>query len=732
MTPERWQQIQAVFESASTRSPAERRALLDQACGDDTELRTEVESLLGAEDLDVTLLDGKVLEIGGQMLARGQSVAGTRLGNYRILREIGRGGMAAVYASVRADEQYHQQVAIKLIRHGMDSERMVARFRQERQILANLVHPNIARLLDGGVTSDGLPYLVMERIDGEPIDTYCDRRSLSIADRLQLFRTVCSAVHYAHQNLVIHRDLKPSNILVTEEGSPKLLDFGIAKLIEPDSTETTGELTLDGPRPMTPEYASPEQVLDRPVTTASDVYALGVLLYRLLTGQRPYRIEQLTQREIERVICHQEPERPSATFRVAEPGDSSNGTPTRDAISRRRDATAEQLRRRLRGDLDNIVRMAMRKTPERRYGSAQQLSEDIRRHLERLPIIARDDSLGYLTAKFIRRNRLAVSAAGLIFLSLTGGLAVALWQAAVARTERLTAQTVASFVIEDVFKVSDPEKARGEDITARQLLERSAAKIDHLADQPIVQAALMDAIGSVYLGLGLLDEAAPHLGRALDLRRQHLSANDPALADSLAHVGEYLADRGRIAEAEALHSEALDLRRRQLDADDPRLAQSEADLALMVAMRGRLDEAEVLMRQALERQQEVLGEDHEKVAETLNSLALVLRRKGQLEEAAPIYRRALDTTIERLGDDHPQVLVNLNNLAIVLCNLGQHSAATSLFERAEALGTKVLGENHSSLATTRSNLASCLQSRGDIEAAEALFRDALDLRRTTL
>ena len=289
MTPERWQQVKRVFHDASALDAGERGVFLDEACADDPELRSEVESLFESEERDVSIVDGDLFDVFGKLLAQGwhDDREGLRLGHYRILKEIGRGGMAAVYAAVRADDEFDQEVAIKLVRHGMESELMVARFRQERQILAHLDHPSIARLFDGGVTPDGLPYLVMEKIDGEPIDAFCDRRRLSVEERLGLFRTVCQAVDYAHRNLVIHRDLKPSNILVTSDGTPKLLDFGIAKLIEPEERGRETELTLDGPRPMTPDYASPEQVRGRPVTTASDVYALGVLLYRLLTGRRP-------------------------------------------------------------------------------------------------------------------------------------------------------------------------------------------------------------------------------------------------------------------------------------------------------------------------------------------------------------------------------------------------------------------------------------------------------------
>ena len=731
MTPERWQQIKQVFESAAAREPEERRAYLEEACAGDDPLRAEVETLLESEGRDLAVLDGGVLDAFARMLASEPGNAGRRLGSYRILREIGRGGMAAVFAAVRADEQYRQQVAIKLIRRGMDTERMIARFRQERQILANLVHPNIARLLDGGVTEDGLPYLVMELIDGLPIDAYCDRRRLPVARRLELFRTVCGAVQYAHRNLVVHRDLKPSNILVTADGVPKLLDFGIAKLLEPDGLASErdaapAELTLDGPRPMTPSYASPEQVLGQPVITASDVYALGVLLYRLLSGRRPYRIERLDRREIERVVCERTPERPSAAVRRP----PAAGTAP-EATARRRDATPEQLVRALSGDLDNIVMMAMRKDPERRYGSAEQLSEDVRRHLQQLPVIAREDTAVYRAGKFIRRHGLGVAAAALVLLSLLGGIAATTWQARGARPERATAQTVSDFLV-DLFEPFDPENARGEAVTARELLLRSVTEIDELADRPKVQAALMDTIGLLHLKLGLWGDAAPLLEDALALRRLHLGADDLALADSLVNVGELEAARARFEDAEALHREALALLRRRLGDGHQRVAESENLLALVLMSRGRPDEAEQLLRGALENQLLVLDQEHEDVAETLNNLALVLRQTSRLEEAEDLYRQALGMGRRLLGEDHPKVAILLNNLALVLCARGEYQEAGGLLEQAEELARKVLGEEHHSLATTRSNLATCLRGAGDVEGAERQLRSSLELRRKAL
>ncbi|HEX9735565.1 MAG TPA: serine/threonine-protein kinase [Thermoanaerobaculia bacterium] len=715
MTPERWQQVKDVFAEAAGRAPEERSGFLDRACAGDGELRAEVESLLASEEREVEVVDGDLFHLFGRLLAAGDGAA-PQVGRYRLGEEIGRGGMAVVYTAVRSDEEFHQEVAVKLIRRGMDTAPMIARFRQERQILAHLSHPNIARLYDGGVTEDGLPYLVMERIDGEPIDVYCDRRRLALRQRLELFRTVCAAVHSAHQNLVVHRDLKPSNILVAEGGVPKLLDFGIAKLLEPEQDEAAPELTAEGPRPMTPEYASPEQLQGRPVTTASDVYALGVLLYRLLTGRRPYQLRFLSRQEIEYVVCEKEPERPSTA--VEREGEVAAALPAR-----------RELRRTLRGDLDNIAMKALRKEPERRYGSAEQLAEDVRRYLDGLPVIARDDTMAYRAGKFVRRHRLGVAAAAIVFLALVGAVAATTWQMRVAQRERLTAQTVSDFLI-DLFEVSDPERARGREITARELLAKSVGALDALAGQPEVQAAVMDTVGRVHLQLGLLEDAEPLLDRALDVRRRSRRVSAPALADSLFNVAELKVARGRYAEAEELHRKALAMRRRHLVEEDERLAQSENALALALNALGRPGEAEAILRTALERQSRVLGA-HEEVALTINNLALVLRGRED-REAAALYRRALEMNRELIGDGHPDLAGGLKNLATVLCELGEHEEALTLFAEAEALERKVLGLDHWTVATTWNNLANCKRTMGDLDEADNLYRKALELRRTVL
>jgi len=420
----RWQKVKDLFGDALEQDPAERKAFLDNSCNGDHALCAEVESLLAAAQEATDQAEPE---------PEPDRMLGRRLGAYQIVQSIASGGMATVYLAHRADDQYRKRVAIKLIHPGLANDALCRRFRSERQTLAALDHPNIVKLLDGGTTEEGLPYLVMDYVDGQPIDTYCDRHQLTVEDRLKLFRTVCGAVEHAHQNRIIHRDLKPSNILVTADGSPRLLDFGIAKLLSPELSPDMGLMTTAGIHHMTPAYASPEQVRGDEITYASDVYSLGVVLYELLTGHRPYRFKNYTQAEVERVICETEAERPSTVVTRAEPDQGPEGSSshavTPDGLSQARGVPLEKLRRRLKGDLDNIVLKALHKEPQRRYRSVQEFSEDVARHLDDRPVKARPNTLQYRTKKLLRRRKTEMVAVMLLLL-LAGGWAYSVWRQA--------------------------------------------------------------------------------------------------------------------------------------------------------------------------------------------------------------------------------------------------------------------------------------------------------------
>jgi eukaryotic-like serine/threonine-protein kinase len=488
LTPERWQQVRVLLASVVALPVAERQSFLDKSCGDDGELRQEVESLLlSHEQAAGGFLETPVIDLASASVQLNKNTrrSGGRLGAYLILEEIGRGGMGEVYRAVRADGEFTKEVAIKLVRGGFDSASIRERFRNERQILAGLDHPNVARLLDGGTTENGVPFLIMELVDGDSIDSYCDAHQLNVTARLELFRQVCMAVQYAHQHLVIHRDIKPTNILVTKAGVPKLLDFGIARIFGPSGLS---QETLS--MPMTPDYASPEQVRGEPITTATDVYSLGVVLYQLLTGHSPYGAESRTSHELLQVIAQTDPEPPSvAVFRAmhsSKPGDSSSYIP--EQVSSAREGANAKLARRLSGDIDNIVLKALRKEPSRRYSSAEQFGDDIHRHLEGLPVAARKSTWNYRAGKFVRRNFAGVTAAAVVSITLLTGIVVTLREAHVAQAERVRAEQrfkdVRELANSDLFELHDAiDQLPGSASVNNLLIQRALKYLSKLSQE---------------------------------------------------------------------------------------------------------------------------------------------------------------------------------------------------------------------------------------------------------
>src|ERR1700733_10616586 len=499
----RWQQIQLVFEDVIDASPTERATRLAASCGADTDLKRSVESLLASDQRTEDPLLNAISEAAESLLVEHQDrLVGTHVGHYRVVSILGHGGMSTVYRGERDDVHYRQTVAIKVLQHAALHPRLRNRLHSERHILATLDHPSIARLIDSGDLEDGTPYLVMEHVDGESIDTYCDSRTLFIRERLELFVQVCAAVQYAHRNLVVHRDIKAANILVTPEGTPKLLDFGIAKLLAPESLSHTVPVTRLQERILTPENAAPEQVLGRSITTATDIYSLGVLLYQLLTGRSPYRLLSYSQLQLERAICMDDPVRPSQMVVAKLSGENDAD---RSRISDRRGLSPQRLRARLGGDLDAIVAMAMRKEPERRYPSVEALADDLNRHLLGQPVRARQGDWRYNGSKFLRRHVFAVAGIVVVFLGLALFAGAMLWEnqrIELARDataqERDRAQQVSAFLV-DVFSQADPFNAQGKEPTAKELLDRGAEKISgNLGLQPEVRAQLLESIGLAY------------------------------------------------------------------------------------------------------------------------------------------------------------------------------------------------------------------------------------------
>ncbi len=725
MTPrEHWRVVSELFNDALELPAGQRRDFLERSC-DDQELLREVVELLADEERSGDGLLAQPYFSVHKCIAEEQ--VGRLIGPYRLLRRLGHGGMGAVYLAERADGEFEQQVAVKLLHPSLSSGEVMRRFRSERQILAKLSHPNVARLLDGGTTDDGflqrgtsggLPYFVMEYVDGQPIDAFCNAHSIPIRERLGLFRSLCAAVSFAHRNLVVHRDLKPGNILVTPEGQVKLLDFGLADLFEGEQPRTTREgLVL-----MTLPYASPEQIRDEAVSTASDVYSLGVVLYQLLTGRRPHEAENPD--DLARAIRERSPRRPSAV----EPGD------------RLRAGDPKRLRRRLAGDLDHIVLKALDKVPEQRFDSVEQLSDDVRRHLEDLPVRSRPDTFGYLAGKFIRRHRWRVAVAALVALLVSAfTVSTAVQNARIVhqneeiarqvdqiRRERDRARSATEFLV-DVLGTSDPRRAKGETPTVREVLDDTAVRLrTEMLDQPLIRAALLDAVGRVYHSLGLLEQARPPLEEALAVRREHLDADDPVLAESLHNLAGLERSDGGAEISESLIREAIGVQRVAFRGGHRDLARGLSNLASLLRRLGRPDEAEPLAREALEVQQQLFGEDHVDLAVTLNNLARILVDLGNFAEGEACFLRSIEIRREFEGADDPGLANTLNNLAMLLIgHLERSVEAEPLLRESLRIRRKVYGERHRRLVNPLNNLALLLTSLGQYEEARALFDDAL-------
>ncbi len=724
---ERWRRIEALFHEALERAEGERSAFLEGACDGDAGLRLEVESLLAAESaedrIERAVAGGIVLAAEEDAEASTEAIP-QRIGPYRLLEEIGRGGLGTVYLAER-DEPFRMQAALKLVRRGLDTEEIMARLRQERQILARLDHPNIARLLDGGSTEDGRPYFVMERVQGEPIDLWCARRGTALLERIDLFVTACGAVQYAHQSLVVHRDLKPSNLLVTEDGVPKLLDFGIAKLLDPEDLALAALATRAEMRLLTPAYASPEQIQGLPLTTATDVYSLGVLLYQLLTGCHPYPLTGRTAAALEREILASEPLPPS------------------EAVGRD-GAEARRLRRRLQGDLDTIVLTALRKEPRERYASVEQLADDLRRHLAGLPVRARRSTLAYRAGRFARRHRTAISAAALAAAGLIAGTAAALWQASQAgqararaegllaesEVQRTKAERISAFLV-DLFEISEPERARGATMTAREILDRGAEGIrNDLAREPEAQAVLLLTVGQVYQKLGLYAEAEPPLRQALDLRKRVLGGGHADTAASHSGLGLLLIDRGAYEEAEGHLRQALAIRRR--GGAGAEMGKCLNDLGLVLYYQGRIEEAGAFLRFALAVRQRSLGPSHPDVGETLNNQAAIRLQLRDWKAGEEALRQALAIHRVAYGNDHPEVAITLSNLGVALERQGSLEEAETVLREALAIRQKLLGRAHPEVAETLSNLSQVQRRRGDLAAARASLKEAVALDREAL
>jgi serine/threonine-protein kinase len=716
---ERWARVKELFEAAADLTPNERAALLTKECDGDDSLRQEVESLLDSDAQTDAFIEQPVLEMPRDLFPEPpeESLVGHQYGAYQILREIGRGGLGAVYLAARADDEYRKEVALKLVRRGLDTEDILRRFRNERQILAQLDHPNIARLIDGGTTDDGLPYFVMEYVNGQTITAYCEAHSLKPTERLDLFRKVCAAVTFAHQNLVIHRDLKPSNILVAADGEPKLLDFGIAKLLGPE--EEALAPTIAGQRVMTPEYASPEQVKGERITTASDVYSLGVLLYELLTGRRPYRLKTRTAEEISRAITTQEPERPSSAV-------TKVGHPQSSILNPRS----------LRGDLDNIVLMAMRKEPARRYASVGQFSEDIRRHLAGLPVVARKDTVSYRTGKFINRHRIGVAAAALILLSLVGGIIATLIQVRTARHERAKAEAISAF-LSRTLNASNPGRNPTGQPTVKDILDDASKRLatDELADEADVKAELQRVIGESYLSLGQYDLAEQNLMAALQTQTRIFGENGIAtLRTGVTLAALWSGAKADYARASQFYRANLPrLRAEQkkgtIGADY--LASALNGFALLRRAQGDSREAETLLRETLTLLPYISPEQQNNMGVTQAVLALTLADQGKFDEAISIVRGKIAAIREKKLEAGPELAANLTGLGSFLLENGETGESLESLREAEAIYRKLYSHANLQLGDNLRLQAQAFFSEGKPSEAEARLAETLTIYRAS-
>jgi serine/threonine-protein kinase len=763
-----WDNVEDIVEQALALSPSRRESYLREACGTDTARFEQALRVLTAANRASAFLSRPAADVAAELVAVSTHAASDHepdgpqldvVGAYRILEPLGRGGMGDVYLASRADDEFQRQVAIKVVRAGLGGD-LIARFRHERQVLASLDDPHIAQLYDGGVTPDGRPYLVMEYVDGRPLDRYADEERLTVDQRLAVFLQVCDAVDRAHRRLVIHRDLKPANILVSRDGVAKLLDFGVAKLLDPAAQTGQAVVTRANLRVMTPEYASPEQFLGRPTTTGTDIYALGVILYELLVGCRPHEGPDATPTTLEQRVIERDPERPSVACRRAPTPD----LPTERA--RTRGTTIDGLSRRLRGDLDNIVMTALNREPDRRYGSAAALRADLERHRSGLPVSARPQTMAYRAAKFIRRHRVGVAAALLLVIAVAAGTAATLVQAQAAAREGRRAQQIRDFLV-SVFETSDPNRSGGEAVTARELLDRGSERIDReLAGDPLLRADMLGVLGKLYQQLGMFNQAQQHFENALALRRAQVvaplvlvtsltdlaavrleqGANDEAgtlIGEALAlarreegaggaTVAAVMTDlaavhraKGEYEAAEARHREALAIRRNQGDLEGQ--ADSLSGLGFLLDAAGRSDEALASLREALAIGRQVHGDRHTKVALSECNLAGALHRAGQLEAALEAFTTCVAHRRTLLGDRHAHLALSLNNMALVYSDLNRYDDAERLYQESLAITRSTFGPHHREVAATLNNLAILSFKRGNFADAAERFRELIGI-----
>lgn len=689
LTASDWSRLQEIFDAAVELPPDRRPAYLDSACFDTPSLRFRVQSLLASFE-DDTQVGSLIGSAAVDAMQSSLPEIGARLGAYKITGVLGRGGMGVVYRAHRDDEEFHKEAAIKVAAMGLLTPDLHDRFLRERQILANLDHPNIARLLDGGTTPEGMPFVVMEFVDGRPIDVYCAETGLGRRERIRLMIDVARAVDYAHRHLVVHRDLKPDNIHITEAGDPKLLDFGIAKALDPDAKGLNSSHTVDAMRLMTPDYASPEQVRGEAITTATDVYQLGILLYLLLVGKRPFEATTKNMGELERTICETPPPKPG-----------------------------------LDADLDRVLLQTLEKDPARRYVSAGLLADDLERYLEGYPVQARAQSWRYSSAKFIGRHKLSVSLAALFVLLLAGfAIGMGIFARRAAQQARIATQTN-DFLL-GLFQANDPLQGRGDKITARELLDKGAVELEKSGDQdPVVQVKLLDSLGYIYDTLGVSQQAEKMLQRSVQLRETKLPRDDVALADTLSLLGIVEFKLSKFEEARKLHERALAIYKAKLNDTDERLASEPTYLSEALLDLNRFPEAEAYERQAAALEARTKGpKDHNTMA-ILGDLSYLLLREGKYDEAYKITKDNLANEQTQLRPDHPELCFDWGSVGASAHALGRFEEAEQAMRSQLAICQESYEADSPEIEEARLNVGAVLLARGKLAEADGMVQQAL-------
>jgi eukaryotic-like serine/threonine-protein kinase len=718
ISPATWPAVSSLLDEALGLAPAERDAWINNLERTQPALAPVLKKLLRAHASSETADVLNSLPTLDVAAATGLA-SGAQMGPYRLKRELGSGGMADVWLAERADGAFERDVALKLPRLTRLRGDLAMRFAHERDILARLEHPQIARFYDAGVSADGTSYLAMEYVDGLPITRWCDERRLDSAGRLRLFAQVLDAVQFAHASLVVHRDLKPTNILVTNDGQVRLLDFGIAKLLSDGEIARETQLTQLAGRALTPDYASPEQIRGEPLTIATDVYSLGVVLFELLAGQLPYRLGGLrSAAQLEQAIVATDPPRPSGVV--------SSARAELHGVSQKR------LVHVLRGDLDTIVLKALKKEPERRYRSVEALRGDIDRYLRREPIQARPDTLLYRTTRFVQRHAAAVGAGVLVAMSILAGVAGVIWQSRVASEQARRAEAATTFMA-GVFRLSDPGESRGETLRAREILDIAARRIDtELAGTPALQADMLSLVGRIYMQLGMYANARPLLERGLSLRQRIHPSQHIEIGDSLDALGTLQSREGKYADSERTLTAALATLEATSGVESAEYASALQHLAETLNRQARFEKAEETARRALAVRKALFGEQHPAVAESLMLLAELRRSRGNFKDAIAFDRQALDVRRAHFGNLHPDVIQSLSSLALGYYDLADYPASEKLYAQALAAARQTLGADHPDTLQAMNDLATVLAQEGRLAESEPLLREALAARRRRL